>query len=103
MAQFVIKYGRLAIEDLQTSYDWGVENWGVRQANEWVSRIEEVIAKRLTWMPLACPLAPESEVYDFEIRQLVLHRYRILYGVENDFVYVLRVRGPFSDTNFEFE
>ena len=42
--------------------------------------------------PLRCPLAPESAFFEEEIRQLIYGRYRILFTVEGEKVFVLRVR-----------
>ncbi len=42
--------------------------------------------------PLRCPLAPESVFFEEEIRQLIYRKYRILYTVEGETVFVLRVR-----------
>ena len=96
MSTYVIRYSPLAISDLQDSYDWGVENWGVEKANDWVDRLDELIAKRLSSLPLACPLAPEAREFKSDIRHLVVHRYRILFTVMEKEVYILRIRGPFS-------
>lgn len=45
-------------------------------------------------MPLSCQFAPESNSSEFEIRQLIYGRYRILFTVEEDVVLVLYFRGP---------
>lgn len=42
--------------------------------------------------PLRCPLAPESALFEEEIRQLIYGKYRILFTVEGETVFVLRVR-----------
>ena len=46
--------------------------------------------------PERCPLAPESPVFPFEVRQLLYghppHEYRILFTIEAKTVYVLHVR-----------
>jgi len=42
--------------------------------------------------PLRCPLAPESAFFDEEISQLIYGKYRILFTVQGETVFVLRVR-----------
>ncbi|HVF57948.1 MAG TPA: type II toxin-antitoxin system RelE/ParE family toxin [Pyrinomonadaceae bacterium] len=42
--------------------------------------------------PLRCPLAPECAFFEEEIRQLIYGKYRILFTVEGETVFVLRVR-----------
>lgn len=42
--------------------------------------------------PPRCPLAPESAFFEEEIRRLVYSKYRILFTVEGEKVFVLRVR-----------
>jgi len=42
--------------------------------------------------PLRCPHAPESAFFEEEIRQLIYGKYRILFTVEGETVFVLRVR-----------
>ena len=103
MSKYVVRFGRLAANDLQASYDWGVENWGRERADDWTYQLEELILKRLYQFPLSCPFAPEARDFEFEIRHLVFYRYRVLFNVIDNEVYVLRVRGPFSERNFELE
>ena len=100
MSEYVVRFGRLAADDLQSSYDWGVENWGRERADDWVRRLEELLVKRLALLPLACPLAPEPQEYEFDLRHLILHRYRVLFTVADNEFYVIRVRGPFSGHTF---
>jgi plasmid stabilization system protein ParE len=41
---------------------------------------------------LCCPLAPEHVFFDKDIRQLLHGKHRILFTVEGDTVFILRVR-----------
>lgn len=43
-------------------------------------------------MPFRCSLAPESKSFGFEIRHLIFGKYRILFTVEDETVYILNVR-----------
>ncbi len=73
------------------------------EAYFWINEQSEGIALRwyegllkafrsLEKNPLRCPLAPESAFFDEEIRQLIYARYRILFTVEGETVFVLRIR-----------
>jgi plasmid stabilization system protein ParE len=80
-----------AEKEIAKSYEWGVENWGVVQANKWYQSLMKTIAK-LDSFPHRHPLAPESKEFNIEIRQIVFQRYRILFLVSDDTVYVLYFR-----------
>ncbi len=54
-------------------------------------------ADSLENFPARCPLAPESETHGKEIRHLIFDKYRILFIVEDETVYVLRVRHQAQD------
>ncbi|MGE0884484.1 MAG: type II toxin-antitoxin system RelE/ParE family toxin [Blastocatellales bacterium] len=47
--------------------------------------------------PTRCPLAPESKRFGAEIRHLIFGKYRILFIVEDETVYVLRIRHQAQD------
>src|SRR2546421_1376657 len=55
-------------------------------------------AQSLENFPARCPLAPESETYRREIRHLIFGKYRILFTIDDETVYVLRVRHQAQDT-----
>lgn len=103
MPRFHVNYGPRAKQDLQESYDWGAENWGRENADRWIRQIDELIRKRLSFMPMACALAPENAGFDFEVRHLPIRRYRILFTISEDTVFILRIRGPFSGGTLELE
>jgi toxin ParE1/3/4 len=46
----------------------------------------------LTSLPRRCPLAPENDDFDVEVRQLLYGEFRILFIVEDEVVRVLHVR-----------
>jgi hypothetical protein len=48
-------------------------------------------------LPLASPLAPESEQLGVSIRHLIVGRYRVLFTVRGITVTILHVSGPYSD------
>jgi plasmid stabilization system protein ParE len=81
-----------AQRDIQLAYDWGKETWGVKQANKWSRELAKVI-RRLGEFPERYPLAQENEEFKIEVRQVIFHRYRVLYTIKNEDVAVLHVRG----------
>lgn len=94
--RYLILYSAQANADLSRSYEWGIEKWGFEAAERWLTSIETRINERLTVMPNAFPLAPETVELDHDVRQMVFGRYRVLFLREGDKVRVLRVRGPFN-------
>lgn len=96
MQKYRVRLGLLALEDLNGSYAWGTEKWGVEKADEWYAAIQEYVEGKLSVMPLAFPIAKESAAYDDEVRQLLFGRYRVLYTISFDEVRILRIRGPFT-------
>lgn len=75
----------------------------VRQAIRWIARQSpkkaalwhfEFLEKTDSLESLAalCPLAPKSKTHGREIRHLIFGKYRILFLIEDETVYVLRVR-----------
>ena len=81
--------------DIESSFKWGCRAWGEENAKLWVQKLRRTFRKQLTSMPLACPLAPESEQINISIRHLIVDRYRILFTVKGRTVTILHVRGPY--------
>ncbi len=46
----------------------------------------------LTTLPLRCPLAPENDFFEEELRHLIIQNYRILYTIAENTVYILHAR-----------
>lgn len=84
-----------AEKDIESSFEWGCQTWGRANAKAWVTALRNTIRKRLTSMPLGCPLAPESKELGTSVRHLIVDRYRILFIVERRTVTILHVRGPY--------
>jgi plasmid stabilization system protein ParE len=81
--------------DIESSFKWGCRAWGEENAKLWVQKLRRTFRKQLPSMPLACPLAPESEQMNISIRHLIVDRYRILFTVKGRIVTILHVRGPY--------
>lgn len=86
-----------ADEETIRSYEWGLVFWGQEQADLWLRNFYSSVIGRLSEFPYSCPLAPESEYLDQEIRQLQFGRYRILFEIMDDEVTVLRLLGPYTE------
>ena len=81
--------------DIASSFKWGCRAWGEENAKLWVRKLRRAITKQLTSLPLACPLAPESQQLGVSIRHLIIGRYRVLFTVTGRTVTILYVRGPY--------
>src|SRR5437764_828283 len=66
----------------------------VRMAARWFTGLLKAISSLRTF-PERCPLAPEADAFQREIRQLFYgkrrNRYRILFVVDGDLVNILRI------------
>jgi plasmid stabilization system protein ParE len=86
-----------AESDIESSFKWGRRAWGEENAKLWVRKLRRAIRKQLTSLPLACPLAPESEQLGVSIRHLIVGRYRVLFSVSGKTVTILHVSGLYTD------
>jgi plasmid stabilization system protein ParE len=84
-----------AESDIESSFKWGCRAWGEENAKLWMQKLRRAIAKQLTSLPLACPLAPEGEQLGVSIRHLIAGRYRVLFTVRGRTVTILHVRGSY--------
>lgn len=97
MREYEVSFLPEAQEDILASYDWGAVNWGDDAAIKWLKELYRVVNVKLTSSPLACPVAPESDEWSLEIRQLIFLRYRILFTIFENEVVIVRVSGPYSE------
>ena len=81
--------------DVQDSYVWGLHVWGKTQAQKWARALRDATVKQLATLPTGFPLAPESNEFPEEIRQMVVGRYRVLFTIQGRTVHVLHVRGAY--------
>ena len=83
-----------AERDIGEAYEWLAER-DAEAAIRWYNRLLEVIFS-LDTFPERCPLAPESEFFNAEIREIFYgrrqYKYRILFTVGENEVHVLHVR-----------
>ena len=99
MTQFEIVYSRAALMQIDSAYLWGVEFWGVEQAESWLDDLESTIESRLATQPRSCPIAPESDRVKRELRHLIHGRYRVIFEIRAKTMRVLRLSGPFNSTS----
>lgn len=85
-----------AEEDLKEAARWIAQS-SPEKAALWYFGATEAI-ESLETFPACCPLAPESKRFGVEIRHLLFEKYRILFTIEDETVYVLRVRHQAQDT-----
>ena len=80
--------------EAEEAYLWILER-SPGGASRWWNGLEAAILS-LEEMPARCPLAPEDEEFEEEIRELLYgkrqHRYRILFTIREETVVVLHIR-----------
>jgi plasmid stabilization system protein ParE len=86
-----------AQRNVQQIHDW-IAQRSPEGAARWFNRFTEALAT-LDRNPQSCSLAPEDELVDYEIRQLIFRTrkglpYRALFTIVGGEVRVLHVRGP---------
>lgn len=86
-----------ARQDIETSYYWGCEKWGVPKAQKWYGEVIASIATLAT-LPERHPIAPETQdEFQEEIRQMIFQRYRVLFTIRGNTVHVLHFRGAYRE------
>lgn len=89
----------MARYEVEQAYEWLAKR-SLYAATKWKAGLLLSITK-LERLAKSCPLAPEAHVLGFELRQLIhgkrRGRYRILFEIRSDEVYVLRVRHGAQD------
>jgi plasmid stabilization system protein ParE len=80
--------------DIFETNTWLLENYP-DLANDWIWGIAQAVAS-LSKFPERCAVSSESEAFDVVVRQLIYGKkpnmYRILFSIQNEKVYILRVR-----------
>ena len=79
-----------AEQDIEDDYLYIKED-SPQNAINWYRNIYTKI-QSLSSFPLRCPLAPENDFFQEEIRHLIIHNYRILYTVTENTVYILHAK-----------
>lgn len=83
-----------AQQDIEEAYLWVAER-APEAAVRWFNGIYKTIGS-LEIFPERCPLAPETDFFQQEIRQILhgrrQHKYRILFTISGRIVHILHVR-----------
>jgi plasmid stabilization system protein ParE len=95
MKRYAVVFEDSAQADVHGSFDWGCRAWGRREAHRWARLLRIAVLQQLRVVPKAFPLAPESEEFSEEIRQMIVGRYRVLFTIKGRIVHVLHVRGAY--------
>ena len=95
MTNYDVEFSEEAIADLDSSFEWGRETWGAVEAAAWYIEIRDSITKMLSTFPLSQPIALDDDEYVFEVRQMVIDRYHVIFNIENKRVTILHIRGPY--------
>jgi plasmid stabilization system protein ParE len=92
---FRVETTAAAERDGEAILDWLLSEHAGDTGLRWFAALHDAIAS-LAELPRRCPLAPENDVFPFEVRQLLYGRkpnvYRILFTIEDQTVYVLHIR-----------
>ena len=93
---YLVEISPAALNDVEAAF-LRLRKESPSYADEWFNRFLEVIDS-LEKFPNRCPLAPENEELEIDLRQLVYGKYRILFLVtptsknHDGIVQILRVR-----------
>jgi plasmid stabilization system protein ParE len=84
----------LAKADILEINGWWLEYYQ-HLANDWLLDVKSAVLS-LKNFPERCPVSSESEAFDVVVRQLIFgkkpHVYRVLFSIQTEKVYVLRIR-----------
>ncbi|BAY11201.1 type II toxin-antitoxin system RelE/ParE family toxin [Calothrix sp. NIES-2098] len=91
---FQVRLTQTARSEVESAYSWLRQRNPV-YADKWFRELMDTIAT-LQEKPLRCALAPENDAFTEEIRQLIYgksrNKYRILFSIRENTVFVLHVR-----------
>ena len=98
MKKYKIKLESSVLQDIELSYVWGRDQWGIEQAKKWYRSTKEAI-RSLAVFPERHHITPDTQEkaeFQEEIRQMIFQRYRILFTIKENTVHVLHLRGAFK-------
>ncbi len=94
MKKYHVEITAVAAAELREAYLW-IQEDSPERAVRWREGLHKQ-TERLETLPERCPFAPENDFFAEEIRQLLYGRrsgrYRILFTIEKDTVYILHIR-----------
>ena len=87
---YVVRITETAEGELEEAYAW-IHKRSPLNAERWRLQLVEKAAS-LEDFPERCPLAPENEGAKCELRHLIFGKYRLVFTIIEDTVYVLHIR-----------
>lgn len=88
---FRVEMSAAAERDAESILEWLISQQAEGNGFRWYEGMRKTIAS-LAGLTLRCALAPENEAFEYEVRQLLYGRYRILFTVESNTVTILHIR-----------
>jgi len=92
--KFAVEITNTAWAEIEEAYDWLAKR-APTAAARWKENLLAAI-DTLESFPAGCSIAPESEYFGREVRQLLYgkrqHKYRVIFEIREKVVVVLRVR-----------
>ena len=96
MTDFSVIVTPSAEVDIIESFLWGCENWGVEMATKWVNELRTAIEERLPLFPERFATAPDDDGSGRQYRQFFIGRYRVIFHIRGNEIFVVHVRGAFA-------
>jgi plasmid stabilization system protein ParE len=87
---YEVRITEQAEAEAELAYQW-IAKEAPEAAIAWFNGLVEVV-ESLESLPERCPLAPESLEVKRDIRQLLYGKFRILYFIHDDSVFVIHIR-----------
>ncbi len=87
--KFQVKIARQAETDLAEIWTY-IAGDSPDNANQFILKLEKRM-KTLANSPRRCPLIPENEILGTQHRHLILGKYRAVYRISSEMVYILRI------------
>ena len=88
--KYKVEFTYQAESEANAAYRW-IANDAPSNALNWFEGLIQAI-ETLGSMPERCAIAPESEDIGQEIRHLIYGKYRVLFSIEDQTVFVLHIR-----------
>ena len=98
MKKYSVEIPDSVIDEIE-EYVYFIAQDSVGNALNWYEKVKAEILK-LDSLPKRCTVAEESQYFDFEVRQLVIDKYRVLFRIKGNSVQVLHFRHDAKLRNF---
>jgi plasmid stabilization system protein ParE len=102
---FRVEISAQAERDAEAILEWLISEHAGETGLRWYLALNDAM-QSLAALPKRCPVAPESDRFPFEVRQLLYgrkpHLYRILFTIEGEIVNILHIRHGRRASDFIF-